>query len=255
MTKRGFKKTAYGLLYASLWLLLVFVVYNSLFAAPPSCFDSVKNQDEEDVDCGGVCPACALRSLSDIEVKGPITLLNLQSGYASILARIVNPNSDYGAQLFKYRFTLYDKTDKVLQTIEQSDVLYPREQKIILAQDITTDPLRVARADIRFSDVEWERASFFEKPDLTSTAIQTQKEEDSVLVRGIVVNQSSFDAREVKIIAVLRDRFDTNLFASQTVLTKVGGLSQGEFVIFFPPDGDLSRSFDADHTQIFISVP
>jgi hypothetical protein len=31
-----------------------------IYSSGPSCSDGIQNQDEEDVDCGGPCPACAV---------------------------------------------------------------------------------------------------------------------------------------------------------------------------------------------------
>jgi hypothetical protein len=54
MEKNLRKRWIIGLLYLVFFSLVVFFFY-SVFKTKETCFDGLKNQNEEDVDCGGVC--------------------------------------------------------------------------------------------------------------------------------------------------------------------------------------------------------
>jgi len=43
----------------SVWFLLILIITSCLISAPETCNDQIKNQDETDVDCGGIiCLKC-----------------------------------------------------------------------------------------------------------------------------------------------------------------------------------------------------
>ncbi len=56
--------------------VIVNICAESCDVAPPSCSDEIQNQDETDVDCGGVCDACITE-----EIEDPEDIINLSKNY------------------------------------------------------------------------------------------------------------------------------------------------------------------------------
>jgi len=50
---RGWKKFIYGVFFLAVFGLIVWGFYEIVLKPTPTCFEQIKNQGEEDVDCGG----------------------------------------------------------------------------------------------------------------------------------------------------------------------------------------------------------
>jgi len=67
MEKYARKRIIIIVVYLLLLALVVFGVY-SFLKAEETCLDGVKNQNEEEIDCGGVCKKCDKVKALDLKV-------------------------------------------------------------------------------------------------------------------------------------------------------------------------------------------
>ncbi|MBU6415055.1 hypothetical protein KGQ34_02340, partial [Patescibacteria group bacterium] len=62
----------------------------------PTCFDNKKNQNEEEVDCGGVCAPCALKHQEPLALSWPPRFFLIDEHRYDIVAELRNPNLALG---------------------------------------------------------------------------------------------------------------------------------------------------------------
>src|SRR3989344_1711391 len=98
MGRRG-KQLIYGLGYLACLGLIFFLLYSAFNTRQVGCFDNVLNQNETEVDCGGVCAPCALKQVRSISVTS-VEGVTLATGNRVVLLELQNPNDQLGAMDF-----------------------------------------------------------------------------------------------------------------------------------------------------------
>jgi hypothetical protein len=247
------KKFLYGLFFSLVFALILIALFNVLFKEAPSCFDGRQNQGETDVDCGGPCLPCALKNIEPLRVSTP-EILSLASGRTVILADVENPNSEYGASKFTYVIQVFNRAGRILETIRGSDSIYNSEKRRIFEVLASSPKNNIDGAQIKIENPEWRPIAEIIRPTLSLRGTPaTEISTSTIRVRGTVANISSLGAKKVKIIAILREEFGRNIFASQTVLEELPAFSEAPFTVIFPFDNDLAGRTFPTLTQIFIS--
>lgn len=154
MDKRLFKQLVFGLLFLAIFSGIGTGFYFWLKPAP-TCFDHKKNQGEEDVDCGGPCPSCEIKTLAPLALKRVIQI-PVSTGKYDLGALIFNPNANWGVKTFDYKFIVYGPLDKKTEIIGASFILPAEEKWIILPnQNINFNVLKVDFEIGEISAVNW----------------------------------------------------------------------------------------------------
>lgn len=251
---RPLKKFIYGVFYFSIIILIVFLVYEFKLKAKPTCFDKIQNQNEEGIDCGGICGACRILQLKNPEKIGEIKIMSSGAGKTILLTEIKNPNADYGISQFNYSFQIYGKDDILLQTINGDSDLFPNESKYLYSAEVADDEAKIEKIVLEFERVKWLPAYDYVKPEFpVAQKLTTEVTDGSVKVMGIVRNESPVEIKNLNLIAVLYDRFGIEVFAAQTLVSDLAGFSEKSFVVNFPKDFEFSEKTDKEKTKIFMS--
>ncbi len=128
--------------------------YIGVLKPKPNCFDKVRNQNETEIDCGGLCHSCEINHLKPLEFSD-VAQYVVQNDKYFFYSRILNLNENYGAKSFKYTFiaTLSNGQTKSFTGI---DYILPQSGKYIL---ITNIDLTLVPSSISFSidntSIEW----------------------------------------------------------------------------------------------------
>jgi len=249
--KRGGKKLIYGAGYAALLLALVFVIFRGVIIPTPTCTDGVKNQNEEGIDCGGSCTACAIVNLDPIRA-GTVQVFSA-GGSSVLLGTLVNPNDAYGSSIVRYEFVVLGWDGREMERVSGSAYLGPGEQRQVYAAGLRTESVNVGRAVLEVTQPNWEAmpASGGSGVTLLSGAL-TLIAESSISVEGSIRNQSPLSASGIEIIAILKDTLGRELFASETITENLGGLESRSFRILFPRDEELASRVDPLRTEIVV---
>ncbi|MCP6719920.1 MAG: hypothetical protein KJI72_01155 [Patescibacteria group bacterium] len=252
---RSLKQFVYGIFYLAIFALILLSIYSSAFKPSPSCFDNKINQDEKGIDCDGPCISCEELNLKAPKVTGPVRVFGLSSGQTVLLAEIVNPNSTYGA-IVDYRFRLYNRGGALIETIVGEEHLYPSERTYMYEPNVVVKTPDISHVELVFSKPDWVVASEMPYPSLIISEVDTVVEEDGkVRVAGIMRNRSPVIAPTVNVVAVILDNVHgAELFASQTVIARIGGFEEAPFNIFFPADTRFSEQIDEEATKVFFNV-
>lgn len=235
---RGSKRLVIACIYFSSIVLLAVAAYYAFFKAPETCFDGKQNQNEQAIDCGGVCQAVCKEDVTgiDLEIK-EIVFVPGGNGQYDILGKIYNPNDEIGAVSFTYTAELRDGSGKVLATRSGTGYILPQENKYILELGFASSATPVT-ASLRISDIEWARFSGYqEKPSINIY----QKRYGQISsgagfgeAYGLLSNESPYDFRSIIVRVILRDASGKPLAFNATEMRTVRSHEERDFRLVWP---------------------
>jgi len=201
--------------FGALFLIGGTFLYSALNQIP-TCSDGKQNQNEEGVDCGGVCN----RACVD-QVVAPITLwsrsIEVSKGVYDAIAFVENPNPKTGVSSVAYKFKLYDSENILVVERAGKTFINPNERLYIFESNIKTGERVPKRAFFEFqSGPNWQKTD--NKKPLISVKNQRFIEEEGSL-KVDIVNSLFFELKDVVVTAILIDE-DGNVFASSEALVK-----------------------------------
>jgi len=215
---------------------LAFKIYVRL-KPPQTCFDKIKNQNEKEVDCGGIC-------LKKCPARAEYSLSVLNSGFVEsglvnkydLYGEVENPNSDFGSSQFKYIFTLKDSAGNTIVSKEGRGYILPGERKYVVASNIESASVP-ASAQLEIKENDWLEFADYEKPQLK--IINKNYNEISSGVGfseavGLLRNESPFDFTAIKIGVILKDENGKIIALNSTEINDVRSGENREFRFFWP---------------------
>ena len=125
-----------GILFGILAVILSFPIYSWL-DRPESCFDNRKNQDELEVDCGGVCSKLCASQVADLSVLWS-RALKVSDGLYDAVALVENPNAHGGVRSMSYTFTVFDSKGIILTERTGETFVNPSDTFLIFEGHIRT---------------------------------------------------------------------------------------------------------------------
>jgi hypothetical protein len=205
-------------------LALSSFVYFMLRPAP-SCFDGAKNQNEEGIDCGGVCAEkCDKPIIIDLSVSEKGFLDSGAVGKYDLYGKILNPNNTFGGGKFKYEFDLKDAKGNVIAVKSGYSFILPGESKYILENNIDAGSVP---ADMGFKVTETQWVHFqdhYQKPQI-KVVNRNYGEIHSGIgfseATGLLKNESPFDFSLIKLAIILKDANDKVLAVNSTEMRTV----------------------------------
>lgn len=194
--------------------MVLIVVYQTLFTAPPLCTDGKQNGDEHGVDCGG---SCAL--VCQDEARAPVVswarAFETAPQTYTAAAYIQNNNLGAGARRVGYTFQLFDADNKLVVARDGVADLPPVPTVPILETGINIGNRTVARALFSFSsDPVWQRAGALPKLAMSGQTLAA----DASRLEATISNDSFSDVR-ASAIAVLFDADGVARAASKSTVT------------------------------------
>ena len=145
------KQFKYGSMYVGILLLVFAGVYYGWLKPEPTCSDGVRNQGEEQVDCGGPCSTCREKHVGKQEPLRTYDAEFFLGGSDSIffIGEVGNPNFDYGAKEFLYEFRLYDENGSSLNTFGGEGSVGPSKNVFVQGAVVSVAPKLVDRVELR----------------------------------------------------------------------------------------------------------
>lgn len=237
-SQRKKKRILIGLIAASLMVSFLVGFYYAFLKSPETCFDKKQNQDEQGIDCGGVCAAACVEKIDaqDLDILEK-AFVPAGEGRYDALVRVYNPNDIAGASSFVYRIELKDASGRVLSTRSGKSYILPQERKYLMEMNMETGEAP-ASIDVAFSDEAWERFSGYqERPNiniynkyygLVSDGVNYSK------ASGLVSNESPYDFRSITVRVILRDKAGKVLAFNSTELRTMRSKEEREFPLIWP---------------------
>lgn len=245
------------------FLVLVLIGLGFYFVRKPeaSCFDGVKNQNEIEIDCGGVCVTCEVLTLKDIEVNWVKAVSSGNDKY-DLVAAIKNPNPNFGAPSFFYEFQLKDQSGKLIGSKEGSSFILPGDSRYLIETSFESakDPALVNLIIRPLLKENWKKLENDKIPELfvkdKKFSVLSIQPNYTAEATGVVQNNSDFDFDKVYV--------DILLFNSQNQLagvskTEIHTLTtdEGRYFSnrwFYPLDGEVTRLEAEAETNLFLDT-
>ena len=237
MARRIVKQLVIGLIFLLILAGIGYWIYNT--AKPePTCTDGIKNQGEEEIDCGGPCSLCELVHIKEIEVLWAKAIKG-QGNFYDLSAKIKNPNQNYGSGQIDYQFELYDSNNQLIAKYSDTTFILPNQTKYLLKIKAESN-LMVGEAKLSFSQVEWQKPNDYQSPSLVvqqkEYRLLNEQDLGFAQVRALLTNKSNFDFDKVDIDILLFDQ-DHQLLAINTneIRTLLAGQERDFVTTWFNP--------------------
>ncbi len=234
MTARRAKQIVYGALYLIIVVGIFAWIYRSFIYAAPSCFDNVQNQNEEGIDCGGVC-AKACTSGLEITVGDFKTFVSAP-GRGTFLARVENHNTGFGAKSFQYEFDIYDASGTVIASVPGQSFIYDSEVKYLVLANVAV-PAAMDHAGLAVTGVNWVPASemglvpqFGNPLTITGNAMTS----NTATVTGVLTDNDISAFNNILIVAVFYGNSGLPIGASQAQLDAIAPHETKNFSVSYP---------------------
>ncbi|PIR87352.1 MAG: hypothetical protein COU11_00795 [Candidatus Harrisonbacteria bacterium CG10_big_fil_rev_8_21_14_0_10_49_15] len=237
--KRRTKQFIYGGSYLSVILIIFASVFAIVHEPVLSCFDGKLNQNEEEVDCGGVCASCALKTVRPIQLGTPETvIISAGSGSASQLLTVVelrNPNNNFSAGPITYELGIFTQGGELIDVITRTTILYASEVRYEI-QPVSITGATGVTVLATTTATQWLEVEKLARPN---SQIRSQREEYSpdqrtLTVTGIYKNTNTFSVREVELHALIRDTGGSLAGVGKTLIRDLAPDEERAFQIVLP---------------------
>ncbi len=150
-------------------------------------------------------------------------LFNIQNNDYDFLAKVTNPNTDYGSSNAEYQLTFRDASGITVSTKTGSFYILPGQTKYIV--DL---PLRfsqpVSQAELKVTSVNWQKLDPLAAggvPLVIRDSSYSQISQAGVFskVGGSIFNNSDFDINQVDVAVVLTDQDGQPLAVNKTLIS------------------------------------
>lgn len=223
----------------------VFLVWQSM--SDPSCFDNKRNQNEENIDCGGVCEPCVG------EVKDTIVLwtkvFKIKNGVYEAAAMIDNPNIFLGISSIKYKFKLYDENNILVAIKDGETFINPGGKYVFFETGIYTGNRVPKRVFVEFEEAaEWKIIK--EKDFQLIVSKKRFSKTPFPKLTALIKNESLSDVHGISAVAVI---FGADKNAKAVSSTKIDFIKAGEsreIVFSWPYEYELGENISG--SKIFI---
>jgi hypothetical protein len=183
----------------------------------PTCSDGVKNQGEEDVDCGGPCPKC--ENIEEIKILNKEFIQTVANSY-DLVARIKNPNIYLGAEILNYKFSLYDNDNQLIGVRTGKTYILAQETKYIIETRVGSDKI-VFRVDFEITGISWKKINDISDLEIKIKNTEYQEFESNSKLVGTIENKTSYDFDMIEIVGILFNENKEIIAVSKTSINTV----------------------------------
>ncbi len=220
--KRILKRFVISIIYLAIFFLIIFGIY-SLFSLKPTCNDGIKNQGEDNVDCGGPCKECKkIPEIENIQVLEK-AILPTGTGQYDVMVKINNPNAQFGIADLEYSFDLLDGGGQVIGRSEGTNFILPSQTKYILAFNLSSSS-EPKELNFKIKSFKWTSFAEYEEP-----LIQVYAKEFNLVSTGSnfatlkarIKNLSDYDFRNITVKVVIRNEKNIPVALNETNVNDV----------------------------------
>jgi hypothetical protein len=245
------KYTRKQFVIAVIFILILVMIAGGvwLLVRPPkaTCFDGIQNQEEDDIDCGGPCNAC------DKPIKLKILyqdFIPTTDGSFDFVAKVKNPNSEWGIEFLRYRFYMFNQNDEQVGFKEGNTYILPQEEKYFVEQRIEFPKL--GRIELRIDNINWKKLKDFNELDLKIKNSGVKLLENNYTQAfGVVENKSNFNLDRIEVIGLILDN-DKIIAAGKTDMRTVLIGEERYFEITWPYEVSANSFELKAYTNIFL---
>jgi hypothetical protein len=242
MANRTGKQVVYGAAFLLILFFVGFLVWAKNFHTAPTCFDKKQNQNEEGVDCGGVCARVCTQNAKQIEQAGSVFYGFPDQEHLELMAKVQNPNSALAARSFSYVFRLY-KEDGTYADIGGTASLYADDVSYVTEIRKKSEYGGFVPSQAAFligENVVWEKAEYFKKPQVAVRDKQVALLPGGIEVAGHIANEGTIGIPSVVLSAVFYGTLGQVVGVSRSELNEIAAGEVRAFSLFHPALSSLA---------------
>ncbi|MBU1557777.1 hypothetical protein KKC45_02340, partial [Patescibacteria group bacterium] len=215
------------------------VFYYLFIYEAPSCEDGSQNQNEQGVDCGGVCPVvCSFDTVDPVVVW--TRSFEVQKGVYNVVALVENPNIEVEAFDVPYSFKMYDK-DNILIAERRGKTDIPARGVVpVFERTITVNERIPARSpSFEFTkDFEWIKTNEVQ-PSLSIKSKILSEKDGMTRLEVVLENDTVRTVENIEVTGILTDKEGSAIAVSQTIIESISK-NNSDLIVFTWP-GLLSK--------------
>lgn len=172
---------------------------------------------------GEINPPPVAGPSQDIEIVSTNYIIS-GTNRIDLLAKIRNPNNDYGAGVLGYRFDILDSKQEIVFSRSGQSYILAGQSKYLVWVGLEVKNNDISKINLTLDNIVWEKITDLKNPRLV---IKDKKLESSssrgviATASGILVNESNYDFNAVDIAAILYDDKDNIIGLGRTELRTI----------------------------------
>lgn len=237
MEKQDKKRLIIIAVYAAVFTGVVFLIYEWQKPAP-NCFDGKQNQNEQWVDCGGVCAKkCPVVAKENLIVRQTGFVESGIAGSYDIYAEVANPNSSVGSDRFSYKFSVKNAAGEIMAEPAGTGFILPADKKYIVETNVAAKDIP-AVVELSISDPQWlETSGAYEKPELKVVSKNYSEITSGVgfsEATGLLKNESPFSFNSINLRIILKNEDEKITAINSTRMNTVQAGENRDFRVNWP---------------------
>lgn len=212
-----------GTLIAIALVIIGIFVYQKFIKHTPTCQDKIQNQDEQGIDCGGICN---LMCIADTKPLIPLWTrpVHIVGDVYSVVSYIENQNIGNGVKKIPYEIRMYDERNiLVAQPIRGETFIGPNDRTAIFETSIKTGNRVPKTAFLKFLEAPQfiRTPSIFNEQNIViSNDVLTDI--DTVPKLSAVVKNATLETfNTIPVVALIYDVNGNVIGASQTFIDEL----------------------------------
>ncbi|MCL5733191.1 MAG: hypothetical protein M1334_00810, partial [Patescibacteria group bacterium] len=189
---------------------------------------------------------------SPVQTQGLIKIMIVDPTHISLLAKIQNPNTAFGALSFSYSFEIDNSAGQSIQSVSGYSFIYPGEVKYLTAINVAVpDSSRVAQASLAIQNYNWQPSNKMALPDIEFSNQTTTITTSSITILGVITNKSSLALPAVNIMGILSNNLGLPAGVAKTEINSLQSLEARQFSLVMP----FVNNINPAATKIYFEVP
>lgn len=231
-SSRQFK---YGSIFVIAVLLMIGTpIYFYFFNKPASCFDGKKNQNELDIDCGGICT----RACTQEVIAEPVLLwaraFQVSGSSYNLVAYIQNPNVNYIASPIDYTFSVYDKDNILIGKRDGRVGVPPVKSYPIFEQGFDMGQRIPAKVVFEFnSKVNWRRYDS-KRPEVSISEPIVTSTSTSPRITANISNKTLQRYEDIEVVSIVYGSRDNAIAVSRTFVPVLQSRGKESIIFTWP---------------------
>lgn len=255
MEKRDKKRLFIIAAYAVIFVGIIFLIYQWTRPAP-DCFDGKQNQDEQGIDCGGMCAKkCPIVARENLIVRQTGYVESGIAGSYDIYAEVANPNSSVGSGNFIYKFSVKNSAGEIMAEPAGTSFILPADKKYIIETNVAVKDIP-ASVELSVSDPQWvETSDAYEKPELKVVSKNYNEITSGIgfsEATGLLKNESPFSFSFIDLRIILENEDGKIVALNSTRMNTVNAGENRDFRVSWP--NRFSGSASKMDVQIEVNV-
>jgi hypothetical protein len=184
-------------------------------------------------------------------------LFNVENNDYDFLAKVTNPNADYGSPDVEYEISFFNFSEARISQRSGNFYILPGQTRYVIDSPLKFQEA-VSRAELVIKSVDWQKLNSLAAAGVTLVAgnysyVPVLQPGTFGKVGGSIFNNSDFDLSKADVIVVLFDEGDVPIAANKTEInTFLAKTTRGFEVTWYAPFvGNVARVDPEANTDVF----